>query len=582
MSEIEKNFDNRYTEDFRKITQRISRYFSKEVNTSNKNIYVQDSNSSIEIPKQGINFGIIIENDKIILANWLNDLSRNEKKALIHFLLSKEVIRNILLENYVPNNISKNFFEVILNCLTTLWCIEDWNLTSYYDRNIGFINQRMPFGFDSNVNLLWEKKFINIYFSELPIKDFFDKIYYLTQQMIHGNLPFEKIELSINDFMNSFEPNSETPFLPIYLKERYLQIFEFIYQTGFRDISAKKIGEKIGKKHDVINDALKEITGFYMTYWLPQINYQVLKLYPSTIQLTIHDKQTSTELLKSLHKIPYIINLFEEQSNEKQTINAIVQSPLIVQNQLEELFEKYSKKGKISDYSLLTPIKQAIFGTVSTENIIPTSDIFTKLMLEPESLPIKTFKFVEKTTEIDFSKKAKKAFFAEEVLGYLASMRARFLPQGMYDFRRTEFVELLTKFNVDSTKTEEVMKYINKMEHRCCRLGLLDYRLILWVKSNHLTNISFELMTNPRDKRVEELTNNLKSFSTLTKVEFKDRVTFTLQGIRYNKELVEAIKKQISSYGFDCKFYEFQRNIDFQRCLCLHKLYDYENSRWKF
>jgi len=583
LSELTLKFiDKKNTDNFLKIAERIGTLLSREVNVNSKTIYTQESDSSIEIPKQGTNFGCIIDNNSIVLANWLYDLSSIEGKHLIHFLLSKEVFRNILFDSYLPNTIFKNFFEILLNCITVLWCIKDLSLISYYDRNVGFISQRMIYGFDKADILLWERRFTNLYFSEISIKEFFEKIYSLSQKMIYNNLSFENLQITFNQFIDLYEPRLEHPLFPTHMKERHLNILAKILHLGYKDTSARKIGEYFHRKHDVINYAFKEMTNLYLLYWLPRVNYQALKLYPSTFQLLISDKSSKDELLKIFHKNHYIFNLYESTSKNNQLIYASFQSPLIIQNQLEELFDRYMKKNKITDYFFQSPKRRTIFGTIITDKITPTKNMYTQLIVEPETFPIKTFTFLDEIIEIDYTKKTKKVFFAEEVLGFLASLNARFLPQGMYDFRIVEFVELCKKFNVDINQTKDVMSYINKMEHRCLRLGLLDYKLILWVKSNHAKSLNFELFVNPEDSRVDTLINNLKSFATLSKTEFKDRVVLTFQGISYDKHLVDFIKSQISSYNIEFIFNEFTRNIDFQRCLCLNKLYDYDNFRWKF
>ena len=126
------------------------------------------------------------------------------------------------------------------------------------------------------------------------------------------------------------------------------------------------------------------------------------------------------------------------------------------------------------------------------------------------------------------------------------------------------------------------MSFINKMEHRCVRLGLLDYKLSLWIKSSHSNSLNFELLVNPKDKRIEKLTTDLKVLASLSVTEFLDRVNFTFQGVHFDKYLVDIIKKKISDYDIEFIFSESIRNTEFQRCVCLHQLYDYDSQRWTF
>ena len=577
-----KNLDKEHSINFKKIAERISSFLSIELNINSINVYFQEPNSSIEIPTQGINFGCIISSNSIVLANWIKNLSSQERKIIIHFLFSKEIFRINLLKKITFNHSYGEIIEMWLSVLSILWCIKDLNLNSYFHRSIGYILQRMIFSFDKKTKLNWDKEFTIIYYSEISLKKLFDRILSIIKKGKYENWSAVKMESSFHDFVDTLEPSQEFHLLPIQMKERYFAILEKLLQVGFRDSSARKIGTYLHREHDVINNAYREMIDQYVLYWLPRVDYLALKLYPYTFRLTISDKQITNELLEIFKKNPYIFNLYVTNSRNNNIIYASFNSPYIIHHQLEKLLERYSKKEKITDYFLQSPRRRTIFGTIATDKLELAHVTYDLLISQQKKLPIKTFTFLDEVLYPHHEKKTKKAYFAEEVLGFLSTIRARFLPQGMYTFHNVEFIELCNKYGVNTNETETVMSYINKMEHRCQRLGVLDYKLTLWVKSSHSTNLNFELLVDPMDNRVKELTNNLKSFASLSKTEFVDRVILTFQGIKYDKYLVNLIEKQISSYDIEFMFTELNRNVDFQRCVCFHQLYDYDNQRWKF
>ena len=251
--------DKKYTTSFKQIAKRINILLSKDVNFDSINIYFQNLESELEIPKMGIRFGCIYQDKCIILGKWLKNLSSRERKILIHFLLSKEIFRVILISNQKLDPLFQDFIEIILNTITILWCIEDLNFNSYYNRNIGFINQRMIYGENKEINLKWDRFFTIIYYSEINVKELFEKTFSIMKRVVHQNHSFSEFETSFANFIESLNPTSDFPLIPFQMKERYYQIFERMLEVSFKESSARKIGEYLGKKHDVINNAFREI-----------------------------------------------------------------------------------------------------------------------------------------------------------------------------------------------------------------------------------------------------------------------------------------------------------------------------------
>ena len=573
--------DNDLLKKYLKIKGVIEKRFNKSILKDNIEIHLQSSNSEIQIPQFGSNFGLIKENNSLIFANWFDTLSRNERRVLVDFLLTREVFWNIFEIENLPNDHSI-LIEKLLNLLAIIWLTSELKQKSIHHRNMGFIIQRQIFGLDQKIIFQWKQIMLAVYYSNVNLDILFQRIGATIKDALIDRFKPDILEKKFLDWVDSLKPIDDALYFPIKMKQRHFDVLKCIMQLNYAQSTARKIGDKLQLKHDAINYAFHEIKDLHLLYWVPRINFLALKLYPYTIRLMVNTEEAKNELLKVLVKNPYIFNLFEAKYKDGFFIFASLNSPHIVCNNLAEKFEKYKKSNQISDYFLQAIRRRRVFGSVTTRDFSTTEKSIENIFSDPASFDIATYNFIDENFYPLHDKQSKKVFFNYEVLGFLSLLRVRFLPQGQYGFHATEFIEFCKKHDVNPSNLAETMNYINKLERRCIRLNLLEYKLTSWVKSMHTTNVYYEIFSEPNDKRISELVNKLKSFASLTVIEFSDRVFFVFQGITYDQQFFKMVKKQIEKA--DLSFNEFNavKNVDFNRCICLHELYDQEGKCWKF
>jgi hypothetical protein len=583
--ESEVVYDSKLSKEFNRIINLITDYLHKSLEKKKFKVYRQNEESKVEIPSVGFFYGVVKQNNKYIVANWLLSLPVREKKILLEFVFVKEAFRFILKIFFKFQSTYPNFIEIALNNLTYSWFFETKKLQSIYERNAGFITQRLHSPEEDDFkNRLFTKIQQIVYYNkdEINVIKLVDKFNsFLTdgeKNNLSENKLLEKLELWFNEYEKKVDPGA----LPIIMKSKHIEILKNLQKLGIKQSTAKKIGQELNLQHDAINYHFLEMMDLHVIYWLPRINYSLIRLFPYTFRVTLPSNKSGEKLIQKLKGIPYIKSLLKGYYNKHEVYFSTFECPHILHQNLDIYFENMKKKGYIKDYFFKKPRKLSLYSTVTPNKYKEDEKLYTKILEERIDLDLHNFTFQKETIDFSFEPKRKSHLFDENVLGFISTLRGRLLPKGSYVTFIDKFIEFCKDNEIDVSNSTEVMDFINTLNRRCMRLGLLKYVITLWLKSSHTNNLYYEIPFTSNIKEIDFLENKLKAFGTLTTVAYSDRLMLTFQGISKDDKFKKIIDEYIQNQEIPFSSFYASNIPEMRRCVSLHKLYNYEENAWKF
>ncbi|NHJ48907.1 MAG: hypothetical protein FK733_14070 [Asgard group archaeon] len=140
--------------------------------------------------------------------------------------------------------------------------------------------------------------------------------------------------------------------------------------------------------------------------------------------------------------------------------------------------------------------------------------------------------------------------------------------------------ELCEKKDIDTTKTPEVMDFINQMDIRLRRLGLVDYFLYFKEFIHIKKALYFELIENPEE--ISEFVKKLEVFGDMMTISFLDRVVIYFPEVKYDSMFREFVEKLLMEKNITHRVYQFNhhRGLNVDKINYL-EAYDFETKQWK-
>lgn len=584
-SESEIEYDSNLSREFNRVIKLNTDFLHKSPEKKKYKIYKQIEESLIEIPSVGFFYGIAKQNDKYIVANWLLSLPVREKKIILDFLFVKEAFRISIEKICELQNTYPNFIEIVLNNIAFSWLMETKKLQSIYERNTGFIVQRLQSPEEDDFrNRLFFKLQQAVYYNKDDITVFklIQRFISYLSDGVKNNLSenklFKKLELWINEYESKVDPSA----LPIKMKSKHIEILKNLQKFGIKQSTAKKIGQELNLQHDAINYHYREMMDLHVIYWLPRINYSLLSLYTYGFKVILPSNKSGEKLIQMLKGIPYIKYLVKGHISKQKVFYASFECPHILHQNLDVYFESMKKKGYIEDYFFKRPRKLSLYSTVTPNKYKQDENLVNQILEDKSDLDLYKFTFQKETIDFSSESKRKSHLFDENVLGFISTLKGRLLPKGSYITFIDKFIDFCKDNKIDVSNSTEVMDFLNSLNRRCIRLGLLKYVITLWLKSSHTNNLYYEIPLNSDNDKLDFLENRLSTFGTLTKVAYSDRLFLSFQGISKDHKFKKIIDDFIQSLEIHFSSFYASNIPEMRRCVSLHKLFDYEENTWKF
>lgn len=580
------NSQEQLQKNFRKEVRIIGNYLEqKKINQYP--IVSFDEKKSNQIAKYGKQFGVKIENNKIILADWILELQKKEKPFIVRFLLIRESFR-IYFNKLVKADykIYQNFCNVTLNDIALLWLLSTEQMT-LADSDIISIRGRMPFKDDDVFNTLaWEWVLIDSHKYGISAFRIFNKLIEFIKEGLEKNLQEKKL---VNQFLNWIEAQKEEEHylaLPIYFKQKHFDMIQAMVELGAINASAKNVGKIIGKSYNVVDISFKELFDQYFIFWRAKPNILLLKLYPYFFRLTVKNREGVKQIARKLKPIRYIKDLdYNEASESEFILSGIMECPQVTSNKLSNYFEKLLKQEKINDYFFQMIKKRRGLCSITNNKLELEKETFRKLIENPSQFNIKTLTIFEDENNLSKISNSKKAFFEKDVLLYLSLIAARFLGKAHYMFNNVDKIyEFCQEKNIDIADMRAVKGFISQLDFRMRRLGVIDYFLNIQSIGNFADALYLEIIGNPESKEIIDFIKKISVFSVMIISEFYDRVTIHFPKIKYDTPLKDIIKIELKKRKLEYLLYPFVYYKDHAHIATVqyYELYNFEEKKWKF
>lgn len=590
MSKIDQNQETKtvqkLNEEFQKIITQVGDYLQQQLPDTLPEIKIQEENDQREIPDVGRGFGTHFdeENNSLILANWLTNLLKREKRGIEEFLLVRESFRLFLNEQIPPHPFSR-LTEIVLQNIAMLWLIEEYN-HSLLSSPMMYIRGRAE-GYEEEGILMsehWVYFLVNCNKYDIPALEVFNALVTQINEALENDQNLEELGWVLIRWLKAKMPSTDSSGLPLFIeKERNFEVVKALASVDYKESSAKKIGEMINRSHNVVNIAFKELHENYNFYWWPSINLLKLRLYPYFFRLTISGVKNKKLIAKKIKENKYIRFLRENinQKNDEVILVGYLQCPLYSQQKLAHYFERLEKKDYLKDFFIQQIRSKRISYSISRNNIEQTEINYHKLFNETDK---ERFSDINLKKEYDITDLSdiKKEVFAEDILIFISTLMARFPGKAHYSFKPIEIIyDLLEKNDIDTTDTSATMYYISQMEIRCLRLGIFDYYLNPREFGTFGKALYFELNPQPTKDQMEEIIELFKRTAEMVILTLYDRVIIYFPQVKYDsifREFIESILKE-NNIRYLVTQINFAQEIKTTK-IFFHELYDFKEQQW--
>ncbi|NHJ48455.1 MAG: hypothetical protein FK733_11785 [Asgard group archaeon] len=568
---------------FQECVEKIGNYLEKPAIKSKIKVLFQDKNSEIDIPDLGRNFGTIYEDGNIILANWLNKLSNNESKYLIEYFLLREAFR-LYFDEIITDHPYERFTEIILYIITILLLCEDNNYTTI-DRAVYVVRSR-GIGFEEDELILkpeyWTWFLKNCYKCNIKASQLFQVFVQRIKEATKEKKPISDLAWDFVFWLRTFMPEEISHALPIYIqKKRFYDLIKILGETPFNECSALALSKEIGRSHRVISRDFKLLLDEYDINWYVERNILKYRLFPYFFRINLKKDEHKEQLIKKLTANRYIRYLKEGYSEETTFLVGWIESPQIAYRQLEKYLEKLLKSTLIEDYFIGQIRRKKITWAITTKKLEPTEKTYQTLLKNPEKLQCYTIKALDKTYDITKFQKTKKEYYNEDVLLFLSTVILHRLGRAYYIFRPVELkFELCEKKGINTSNTAEVMDFVNQMDLRCRRLGLIEYYLNFKEFIHFKKALYFEINEKPED--VISVLEKLEAFGEMMRLSFLDRIIIYFHDVIYDSVFRKFVEKLLKRNNISYRVYQ----INHHRGLNTTKInyteaYDFDSKQWK-
>jgi hypothetical protein len=309
-----------------------------------------------------------------------------------------------------------------------------------------------------------------------------------------------------------------------------------------------------------------------------------LKLYPHFFRIIVADKKTRKHFIEKFQTIGYLRYIKESQHDSRFIIIGFLVCPLIVYRQLLSYFDRLVNKGIIEDYFLKQVRRFRISFSISKTNYKPISATYQQLWDNPNKHEFYVITALDETYDITKSSDPKKTAFDEDVLMFLSAIWSRNLGKAHYVGKPLDVLfELSERKGIDTSDLSAVLYYINQMDNRCRRLGLLDYYLYVRELIGFSNGLYYELSYDSNKSKIDKLLSQLEPFGERLFYYFRDRVVIIFPLVQVDSPFKSFFDQILREYNisFVCTSIRGNKQWKIPHYILYHELFDFKNKGWK-
>ncbi|NHJ04408.1 MAG: hypothetical protein EAX90_06265 [Candidatus Heimdallarchaeota archaeon] len=522
----------------------------------------------------GVSFGIERNETEINIANWIFNLQSTTQSYILYFFILKEG-----LLHFIESNLS-DVDESIINMITVLLFIEMRKIATLDNPALIAITSRMyPNEIGGKGLHFWDSLLILLISKDMKFDFVLEEFNKLKQNS--KITQEEKAELYA-DWVKENTVKEEDVIAPIYLNPKLIKIVETLLENGIDNGTSSHVAKLLKVHQNTIRNQFRELIN-YSAAWISVINYETLKLYDYFIKIETKNKAIFEKICEYLSSIPYLKNYF--QGNHEDTLilySPQLVCPHVIAEQIRNKFSSYQKKGSIDDYCVQLIRNKVHYNTISDYPHKATLENFEKMF---EGKIDRINKYIFHVQKKDFSMEFDDSQIPIDynLLYFLSFVRGKYLLRGRYSGWVNELPPLFEKNDISISDVVAQNDFLNQIEIRARKRGLLDYSLFMKNFSRRGSDILIiELLINEdsNEERIESIIEKLRIFSFIGRINLYDRYILTLPGISEKHPVSDMIRKVIKNAGIKSKLYSIR--LLKSRFVPLHELYDYDEQKWKY
>ncbi|MHA1212449.1 MAG: hypothetical protein ACTSSH_08315, partial [Candidatus Heimdallarchaeota archaeon] len=369
---------------------------------------------------------------------------------------------------------------------------------------------------------------------------------------------------------------------PIFMSQRLLSVFNHLFELGYEKGTTSTISKLMKVHQNTIRNVFVELMSDFTTFWRPIFNLERINLYPYLFKLRLNSKSKTNDLLATLERIPYLRNIYfgSEKSGSEIIYSPSLICPHIISELLREEFEKLLNKNLIDEYTLQLQREKIQYGTITTRPFNPTVSNFQKHLKKNLDQEIFTrYEFSNEKKDFSMEFDSEKMKIDTNLLHFLAVLRTKSLVKARYGVWVDQFNNLCNNNDIPLSNVQDQMNFLNQLEIRARRRGLLDYFLITR-KSYSFADVSgIEIPTDEiSDKDFDEIIERVRIFSSLGEFKLYDKTILIIPGITYNHPIADVLMELLEKEGLKPSL--FSVRIHKGKFVPFHELFNFETQKW--
>jgi len=288
------------------------------------------------------------------------------------------------------------------------------------------------------------------------------------------------------------------------------------------------------------------------------------------------------KLSEILIKIPYVKTVFHSKYPDNHILySPQIICPHIIANNLDAELLKLQKKNVIDNYTLQIIREKKLFAAISNYPFEPKKKTFQDLIDGKHNHNLR--KYVFSHSKKEFSMEIEDDIpFDYNLLYFLSILRNRFLLRSRYGVIISELPKLYEKNNISNVDVVKQTDFINQIEIRARKRGLLSYSFFIRSLSRRGSEVLVTEIMNIDDypqELYEKIIEKLQVFSFLGQIKLYDRIILLMPGVSHQHYIKEIIQNEMKKAEINAMYYTIK--LANSKLIPLHELFDFDEQKWK-
>ncbi len=519
----------------------------------------------------GVDVGLKIENEGLILSDWIYEEQIRPKKYLFYFYMVKSCFLLYYKKDF------KEFDHIMINIILLLLIKELENISSI--KNVFLVNIIANFFPEEIAGVsyqLWLSLLNLLVSNDISSKNVFD---------FYSNIEDISVQNKVKSFSNWVTNQTvkvEDVIAPIYVNWKLVEIIELLLKLGYEESTSRKISKTLKVDPRTIRSHFRGLTSSFNTFWRAVINFQKMNLHNYFINIELKDKKSIETLSKKLLENPYLKSLFQGENEDTNILySPTFICPHLVRDNLSKELSNYKKKDLINNYSIQLVRRKIHYGTITSYPYKNTINNFESFIYENDE-NLRKCLFADEKRDFSSEFKDSKSSLDYNLLFFLSVLNGRFLTKGSYSVRINELEKLYEKNNLQNSTLDSKIDFLSQIEIRSRRRDVLSFSPFM-LNFNRLGSdiliIDIPMPEYSQEKKLAEVIEKLRVFSFLGQMNVYTSIVLTIPGANHQHPIRNVIEKVFNDSNIFPSFYTIK--IIKSKFIPYHELYDYDTDSWK-